>query len=82
MIKYEQLKPYLWTGPCIGVGFEWELILLPIYMLCPIYLKLTLDPNYPDEPYALFISSISPIWIDSLIKHEYLPHQETMNILG
>ena len=44
-------------------------------------LELTLDPNYPDEPYAAVIISISPIFICLLVKYESIPHQNTMNIL-
>ena len=43
----------MWTGPLIDVGIEHKLLLMPVYMLCPIYLDLTLDPNYPDEPEEL-----------------------------
>ena len=48
-------------GPRIGAGFQRKLILLPVYVLCPIYFDLTIDPNDTDEPYAAVIISISTI---------------------
>ena len=51
-------------------------------MLCKIYLELTIDPNDTDKTHVALISSISPIWISSLLKYETLSHQETMNTLG
>ena len=69
------------TGPYIGVGFEHKKLLLPVYALCPIYLDLTLNPNNPNKPYAVVIISFLPILIGSLFKYEYVPHQETMNLL-
>ena len=39
----------------MGVGFEQKLLLLPVYVLCPIDFNFTLDPNYPDESYAAVI---------------------------
>ena len=52
-----------------------------VYVLCPIYMDLTLDTNYPDEQYAEVIISISTILICSLLKYEYVPHHDTNNIL-
>ena len=52
LLEYEKIKSYLWTGPCIGVGFEQKLLPLPEYVLCSIYFDLTLDPNYPDVTYV------------------------------
>ena len=49
----------LLTSPCIVVSLEWKIILLPVYVLHPMDLDLTLDPNDPDEPYVLFISTAS-----------------------
>ena len=40
----------------------------------------TIDPNDPDEPYLSFISTTALIWIRSLLKYEYITHQETMNL--
>ena len=40
---------------------EQKLLPLPVYLLCPIYFDLTLDPNDPDEKYSAVIISISPI---------------------
>ena len=71
----------LLTGPCIGVVFELELLLLPVYVLCTINFDLTIDSNYCDKPYAAFISTTSLVWIGSLFKYEYLSHQETINII-
>ena len=76
------MKSDLWTGPQISLDFEQKLSILPVYMLCIIYLDFALDPNDPDEPHAEFIRSISPIWIRSLLKYGYIPHQEIMNLLG
>ena len=42
----------MWSGQWIGVGFEQKLLLMPVYVSCPVDLYLTLDPNDPDEPYA------------------------------
>ena len=50
LLKYQKIQPYLWNGPFIGVGFERKLLLQPVYVLCPIYFDLTLDPKNPDEP--------------------------------
>ena len=68
-------------GPGIGVGFEHRLLLLPVYVLCPIYFEQNLDPNDPDEKYAALISTTSLVWIILLSKYEYLPHQETINLV-
>ena len=54
---FEKLKSDLLTGTCIGVGFEQKLILLTIYVLCKIHFDVTIDPNYPDEPYASLTST-------------------------
>ena len=43
--------------------FERKLPLMPVYVLCPIDLDLTFDPNDPDEPYSEVIISTSPICI-------------------
>ena len=43
----------MWTGPCIGIGFEGKLLLMPVYVSCSIYLDLALDPNDPVELYAV-----------------------------
>ena len=43
--------------------FERKLPLMPVYVLCPIDLDLTFDPNDPDEPYSEAIISTSPICI-------------------
>ena len=69
------------TGPLIDVGFEHKLRLLTVYVLCPIYLDLTIDTNYPDEPYAEVIISISPILICLLFNYESVLYHETMNLL-
>ena len=45
----------------MDVGFERKLLLLYVYVLCPIYVYLTLDPNDPDEPYTEVMISISPV---------------------
>ena len=70
LLKYEQYKSYLWTVPWIGVGFEQKLLLHTVYVLWPINLDLTLDPNYNDKPYAEIIILISRIWISSILKYE------------
>ena len=64
----------MWTGPLISVGFERKLLIMPVYVLCPIDLDLTIDPNDNDEPYAAVIISVSPILICSLLKYELFPH--------
>ena len=69
LLDYESFKSYLWSGQWIGVGFEQKLLLMPVYVSCPVYLYLTFDPNDPDEPYAEVIISILPILICSLFKY-------------
>ena len=71
----------LWTVTCIGVGFEHNLLLITVYMLRNIYFDRNFDPNYTDEPNAIFITSTLLIRIFKWSKYEYLPHQNTMNIL-
>ena len=72
----------MWTVPWIGVGSQHKLLLLTVYVLCTIYLNLTINPNDHDEPYATVVISISPIWVCSLLKYESDTHQEIMNLLG
>ena len=69
-------------GPQIGAGFQRKLLLLPVYVLCPIYFDLTIYPNDTDEPYAAVIISISTILNCSWFKYEHFPHQDTMTLLG
>ena len=57
-LNYELL-----TGLCIGIGFEFKLLLTPVYELLKIHLYLSVDPNDSDEPNALFEISTSLIWI-------------------
>ena len=59
LLKYEISYSYSLTGTFIGVGIDRKLLLLRVYVLCPIYFYLTLDPNDPDEPYAALISTTS-----------------------
>ena len=49
----DKKKKYLdtWFNQCRNLT-QRKLLLLPIYVLGPIYLDLNLDPNDPDEPYA------------------------------
>ena len=68
----------LWSGPCIGVGFEYKLLLLPVYTLFPIDFELTGYPIGPNESYASFISTTSIVSIFSLLKYKYHPHQVTI----
>ena len=77
MIEYEKYKPGILTGPCINVGFEWELLLLPVYVICQIDYEPTIDKNDYDEAYVVFINITSLVWIGLLLKYEYLLHQET-----
>ena len=63
------------------VFYERKIILLPVYVLCTIYLDLTLDSNDPDEPYAEVVISISPILICSFLKYESVTYHETINLL-
>ena len=72
LLEYENFKPYLLSGPCIGLTFERNIILLHVYVLCPIYIYQTLDPNNPDETYVAFISKTSLVWICLWLKYEYL----------
>ena len=59
------------STPCIGVGFEQKLLILPVYVLCTIYLDLTLDPNDPNEPNVEVIILISPQFFYSLARKIY-----------
>ena len=45
----------MWNGPWIGAGFEKQISLLLVYVLCTIDLDLTIDPNDTDEPYVAVI---------------------------
>ena len=54
---------------------------MTVYVLCPIDLDPTLDPNDPDEQYAEVVISIPPIWIGSLFNYELVPQYDTTNLL-
>ena len=56
LTECEKFNPNLLTDPCIGVGFERKLLLLPVYVLCQIDVDLTIYPYYSDETYSAFIS--------------------------
>ena len=81
LLEYEWFKSDFWTSTWIGAGFEQRLLLLHVYVLCPIYVELTIYPNDTDEPYEEVIITILPIWICSLLKYESVTHHYTMNIL-
>ena len=55
LLEFMEFKSYLWTGPWIGVGFEYKSLLHHVYVLSPIDMDLTIDSNDPDEPYSEII---------------------------
>ena len=51
IFQYERSNSDILTGPYIGVIFEQKSLAPHVYVLCPIYLDLSIEPNYHGELY-------------------------------